>query len=67
MEKLALSIAEFCGTHNISRSTFYNMVKDGTGPRTMKVRGRTLVSNEAAAEWRRQCESASRPADKQAA
>jgi predicted DNA-binding transcriptional regulator AlpA len=57
MDKFAFSVAEFCGTHNISRAMFYTLLKAGTGPKTMKVGTRTLVSREAAAEWRRQCES----------
>ena len=57
MDKDAFSIPEFCARHSISRSAFYNMVRDGTGPRTMKVGSRTLVSREASADWRRQCES----------
>jgi len=48
----AYSVNCFCEDHHISRGTFYNMLKDGTGPRVMRVRGRTLISNEAACEWR---------------
>jgi predicted DNA-binding transcriptional regulator AlpA len=55
-EKLAYSISEFCSLHGISRSTFYNLVKAGRGPRTMRVNGRTLISKEAAEHWRRLCE-----------
>jgi hypothetical protein len=53
------SIAEFCADNVISRSLFYNLVKEGRnlvkegrGPRLTKVSRRTLISSEAAAEWR---------------
>jgi hypothetical protein len=32
-------------------------MKEGTGPRITKVHGRTLISVEAAAEWRAKVES----------
>jgi hypothetical protein len=56
-EKDAYSIDEFCARHGISRAGFYNTLKAGTGPRVMKVGNRTLISKEAAAEWRRKCEA----------
>jgi len=56
--KDALSIDEFCKRHGISRATYYNQQKDGVGPRVMKVGTRTLISMEAAAEWRRRMEAA---------
>lgn len=56
MAREAFSVLEFCEAHSISRGTFYNMLRDGTAPRLMKVGKRTLVSREAAAEWRAQME-----------
>jgi predicted DNA-binding transcriptional regulator AlpA len=58
MTRQAWTIDEFCQAHAISRATFYNLLKRGTGPRVMKVGARTLVSETAAAEWRQQMESA---------
>jgi excisionase family DNA binding protein len=52
----ASSVAEFCRRHGISRATFYNWLKTGRGPAIMKVGGRTLISREAAAAWRRRME-----------
>lgn len=52
----AYSIPEFCTAHRISRATFYNLVNAGQGPRLMKVGTRTLISKEAAADWRRERE-----------
>jgi predicted DNA-binding transcriptional regulator AlpA len=67
MEKDAFSVDEFCKRHSISRSAFYLSLKNGTGPRTMKVGTRTLISKEAAADFRRKRELASARRDEQAA
>ncbi len=50
------SVSEFCRAHGISRAHFYKLLRDGRGPRIMKVGNRTLVSCEAAQEWRRAME-----------
>ncbi len=55
--RAAYSIDEFCQMHCISRALLYQMLKEGTGPRTMKVRGRRLISTEAAEQWRRERET----------
>jgi hypothetical protein len=55
----ALSIDTFCERHSISRSGFYILRANGTGPKLMKVGARTLISREAAAAWRRAREQAS--------
>lgn len=49
---LALSVREFCQAYGISRSHFYALLRGGRGPRVMRVGGRTLVSREAAHDWR---------------
>jgi predicted DNA-binding transcriptional regulator AlpA len=51
-----ISIPAFVAEHGISRSLFYKLLKKGRGPRITKVEGRTLVSAEAAAEWRARME-----------
>lgn len=56
-ESLAFSIEAFCKAHHISRATYYNLAKEGRGPRLMKVGRKPLISAEAAAEWRRRMES----------
>ncbi len=58
MGRAAFSVADFCREHAISRGLFYNMLREGRGPRVMKVGRRTLVSREAAEEWRRRMEGA---------
>jgi hypothetical protein len=55
----AYSIEQFCAAHGgISEAFFHKLVSEGRGPKLMKVGGRTLVSVEAAREWRRACEAA---------
>lgn len=52
------SVADFCREHGISRGLFYRLLKDGRGPKTMKLGRRTLISREAADDWRRRMENA---------
>lgn len=54
----AYAVREFCEAYRISRSALYDEWRRGTGPRTIKVGKRTLVSVEAADEWRRAKEAA---------
>jgi excisionase family DNA binding protein len=53
----AYAIESFCKAHGISRSTFYNLIRSGKGPRLMHVGTRVLISREAAADWRRNMEA----------
>jgi predicted DNA-binding transcriptional regulator AlpA len=53
---LAFTIPQFVAAHNVSRSHLYGLLAEGRGPRLMKVGRRTLISTEAAAEWRRRME-----------
>ncbi len=55
----AYSIQQFCDSHNISRSLFYLLEKEGRVPKTFKVGRRRLVSREAAEKWRREMEGTS--------
>ena len=59
-----LSVAAFCAQHSVSRSLFYRLLKDGRGPRLTKISRRTLISAEAAAEWRARMERESEEAVK---
>ena len=52
------SIDSFCHRNGISRAMFYKLLKAGKGPRIMKIGSRTLISAEAAADWRRSMEQA---------
>lgn len=53
----AHSVDEFCERNNISRSTYYDLRRQGLGPKEMKVGKRRIISVEAAAEWRRAMEA----------
>ena len=50
------SVAEFCHQHGISRGTFYKLLGEGRGPKAVKIGRRTLISSEAAEEWRHRME-----------
>ena len=54
---LTYSVAEFCREHGISRGLFYRLLREGRGPRVIKAGRRTLISREAAEEWRRRMEA----------
>ncbi len=51
------SVDDFCKAHGICRATLYNLWKSGKGPRVMRVGRRRLISDEAAADWRREMEA----------
>ena len=57
VQRAAYSVDEFCSAFGISRAYFYQVIKDGSGPATMKLGRRTLISVEAADAWRRDVES----------
>ncbi len=52
------SVTDFCREHGISRGLFYQLLKEGRGPRVIKAGRRTLISREAAEDWRRRMEGA---------
>ena len=56
-EREAYTVAELAQAYRVSRATLYNLWKEGSGPRRMRVRGRVLISRAAAEMWRRQVES----------
>jgi len=45
-------VKSFCEAHRISRALFYKLINEGKGPKVVKVNRRTLITAEAAAEWR---------------
>jgi len=53
---MAYSIRQFCEAHNFSVDTYFRLQRAGLGPVPMKVGGRTLISVESAAAWRRERE-----------
>jgi predicted DNA-binding transcriptional regulator AlpA len=51
-----LSVSAFCTDNGLSRSLFYRLLKDGRGPRVTKIGRRSLISGQAASEWRARME-----------
>ncbi len=60
------SVQDFCREHGISRGLFYKLLRQGLGPNIIKVGRRTLISQEAAREWRRRMEYESNPSLREA-
>ena len=48
----AQSVSEFCKANGISMSFFYKLQRQNQGPRLMKIGRRTLITTEAAHDWR---------------
>jgi predicted DNA-binding transcriptional regulator AlpA len=61
VERRAFTLNGLCEAHGISRAMFYKLLKAGQAPRLAKVGSKTLITNEAAAEWLRAREVASCP------
>lgn len=54
--KPVMTIDEFCEDHCITRAHYYALKKQGKGPREMALGRRKLITQEAAAEWRKRME-----------
>lgn len=52
-----MTIPAFAAEHSISRSLLYKLLAEGRGPKITRIRGRTLISAEAARDWRLQMEA----------
>lgn len=65
--RAAYSVQEFCAAHRISPDFFFKLRRVGKAPKMMKVGTRSLISVEAAAQWRRDRERDAEiePADQQ--
>jgi hypothetical protein len=61
----AYTISEFCQAHRISVDFYFNLQRRGLGPKVMRLGRRTLISVEAAAQWRRERERMTAQSDKQ--
>jgi hypothetical protein len=59
----AYGVKEFCRKHDISTGFLYAEWRHGRGPRFMQAGDRRLISREAAADWRREMEVATRIGD----
>ena len=64
MTHQAFTVAQFCAVHgNMSRTLFYELLKQGRGPITFKLGRKTLISSHAAADWVNRMEAESNPPD----
>lgn len=60
--KHGFTIQEFCEAHGgISRVLLYRLWSEGRGPRVIRLGRRVIISEEAAADWRKQMEKESTP------
>jgi predicted DNA-binding transcriptional regulator AlpA len=50
--KAAFTVPEFCQRHSLSRSKFYELLKDGLAPASFKLGRKRLIAVEAETEWR---------------
>ena len=50
------TIEQFCVEHGISRAFFYKLREQGAAPHVIRVGKRVIISDEAAAKWRRKME-----------
>jgi hypothetical protein len=50
---IAFTIPEFCAAHRFGPAHYYKLKQEGLGPREIKLGTRTIITAEAAAEWRR--------------
>jgi hypothetical protein len=48
-----LTIDEWCALNRISRRTFYNLLRDGQGPKLTRIRGAVRISREANRRWQK--------------
>jgi hypothetical protein len=62
IEVMADTIPQFCQRHRFSVPFYYKLRLQGLAPREMRVGKRVLITNESAADWRREREAASAPA-----
>ena len=52
------TIESFCEANGISARHYFELKRQGLGPREMKVGKRVLISPQAEADWRRERENA---------
>ena len=55
--RASYNIREFCAAHRISESMYYKLREKGLGPREARALTKVIITQEAAADWRRQREA----------
>jgi hypothetical protein len=53
----AHTVASFCESNAISLSKYFNLKRDGKGPREIELGGRIIISREAETDWRHEREA----------
>jgi hypothetical protein len=56
VEQGAYSVNGFCVAHNIGKGLFYELLKQGNGPDTIKLGRRRIITKQASARWREKME-----------
>ncbi len=59
-QALCYGIAEFCRDARICRSKLYDLLKEGRGPKTIKIGRRRLILVDSAQRWLDELELATR-------
>lgn len=49
---LAFRVQEFCDQHRISKAHYYNLKRQGLGPRETELLGVVIITSEDATAWR---------------
>jgi predicted DNA-binding transcriptional regulator AlpA len=57
LKKDVYTVPEFCESHGFSRAFFYKLLKEGNGPKLMRLRKRVFITKESAKEWRLKMEN----------
>lgn len=47
----ALTVEEFCEKYRISKSGAYKLIREGNGPKIVKLGRRTLIPTRSASDW----------------
>lgn len=55
---LAMNVPEFCKAVGISKRTFWNLNKTGSGPAVCRIGRRVVIRLEAADDWLKRMETA---------
>jgi len=51
-EPVVYTVEEFCEAHRISRTTFFRLRRESSGPKVKEIGGKLVISREAARAWR---------------
>ena len=47
----AYSVDEFCKSYKFGRSLFYKLLREGKGPKVIKIGRRTIIPADEAEQW----------------